>query len=629
MYLIGYYNPYHCYPSKIIPIIINEDKLFAVYRYKETPEYLEIKDSVQFIKLNDDQLFKYDKIDLSNYSFFAFSLNDIIYYKTDYELLEILLQTKKYINYNPFLLLNLSQSTGDKFLNQYAFRKCIIQLIGVNEKFTYKWYNENYKLNNNTINLPVSLDEYKENIRLIKIGCSIDKVEFISELNNYINSDNSFFKEFNTQLITYGCTNSELELAFLNRVFDIVIPESIDFFKIDESFVINNEKYNNLGSSRIILIQKSRNLNLNSSPDEAIRHFFENFLFNKEFSFIRPRSDTQFGMLIDSFILEYIDKYLHNNITNDIEEIIELSEKKVKRYFNSDQELLEYFKIEDNWEIDSFFIKKSFLNEFLDIIPNDFAPIIIELDERYTIDIELYVSNQNISYYNIPERFQEILVDNDYLTKAYNVDLPLSAIFVNERLTLLNKYSGFGYNTLQKPLSIYLVVDTSGSMSGDKIDSVKDAIRTFIALLNSERGDKLGIISFNNFPTIVSPIDFITNREDSILRSVRDIVASGGTALLDAINLSIDSHLEFLDDGIKLIIVLTDGLERHSRTTTYDKLINKIRALSTNINMFGFAYGQDADLGYLEAISKLTGGYAKEGTISNIKQLFSYIARHS
>jgi len=626
MYLLGYYNPSHCYPSKVVPIINKASKIFAIYRTNNDIEYREIPDSMTYNKLSDRQMLEYDKINILESHLFAFNPDDILFYGSDKELLEIIQESKKYINYNPFSLLNLTLLYGNEFLVQYAFRKCVTELIGVDMVFANNWYTENYKLALKKIDLPQSIEQYINNFNIVKIGCAIDKLDLITELNNHINSNKALFSEYKTQLVTYAYNNSELVQAFQNNKLDILIPESDDFYKEHEDEKLDKEKYHSLCSSRIVLIINLTKIGRDVNINEAFQLFFENLLFNQNFSFIRPRSNTQYGMLIDSFILENIGKYKENINSENIESIIKQIENKVKRYFNSDQELMDYLKSDNNLEIDAFFIKKSFINEFRDIILDDYISIEIELDDRYNLDTGLYIVNSNLNFLDIPNRYQELMFENEYLIKSNNIEFPISEAHAKLQLELLSKYFDFGYKTLQRPLSINIVVDSSSSMQGEKIDSVKDAIRTFIALLNSERGDKLGIIEFNDSAKVLSPIEYIANNEDNLFKILRELSSHGWTALLDAINLSIDSHFDLVDDTIKIIIVLTDGHENSSRTTL-DELNRKIMKFKNDIFLFGFAFGQDADLKLLKELSQLTGGYTHEGTISNIKQLFSYIAK--
>ena len=626
MYLIGYYNPYHSYPSRVVPIISKESKIFAIYRDNNILEYREIPEFLNYNRLSEEQILEFDHIDVSENSLFALNPNDIVFYSTEKELLNIIVESKVYIKYNSYLLFNLAISTGDDFLCQFAFRKCITQLIGIDKSFANDWYNKSYKIAKKKMNLPNNIEEYLKDFNIIKIGCSIDKIGLITELNNLINSDNAFFKEFNAQLVIYEYKNSDLEQAFLNKELDIIIPESNDFFEQCKYEKFDKGKYYRLCSSRITLILNSKKINLEKGSGEVLQLFFENLLGNQDFSFIRPRSSTQYGKLIDIFILKNIFQLLGYNDLGFAESIIKKVENKVKRYINSDQELLDCFKSESIPDIDSFFIKKSSVREFKDVIPDDFVSIEIDLDDRFNHESGMYVVNSNINFLNIPNRFEQLLFENEYLRKSHNIECPLTEVSEKMQNELLSEYKDFAYYTLQRPLSINLVVDTSGSMHGEKMDSVQDAIRIFIALLNSERGDKLGIVEFNNSANIISPIDFIANNEDRLFKILRELNSHGRTALLDAINLAIDSLKSLKDDAIKIIIVLTDGHENCSRTTT-DDVFMKIKNINNDIYMFGFAFGRDADLNLLNELSMLTGGYTHEGTISNIKRLFSYIAR--
>ena len=72
------------------------------------------------------------------------------------------------------------------------------------------------------------------------------------------------------------------------------------------------------------------------------------------------------------------------------------------------------------------------------------------------------------------------------------------------------------------PISIVLVVDTSGSME-DKLDNVEDALRHFVATTREE--DESGLIKFASSVERITPLGAGANRLD---RAFRDLRARAG-----------------------------------------------------------------------------------------------------
>jgi VWFA-related protein len=81
------------------------------------------------------------------------------------------------------------------------------------------------------------------------------------------------------------------------------------------------------------------------------------------------------------------------------------------------------------------------------------------------------------------------------------------------------------------PVSLGIVLDTSGSMVGEKLASALDAVDRFLTKLLSP-DDEIFLYTFNNQPNLLQ--DWTKDRQ-RLSRSIRRINASGGTAMLDAL----------------------------------------------------------------------------------------------
>lgn len=81
------------------------------------------------------------------------------------------------------------------------------------------------------------------------------------------------------------------------------------------------------------------------------------------------------------------------------------------------------------------------------------------------------------------------------------------------------------------PVSLGLVLDTSGSMVGEKLTNALMAVDRFLTKLLSPE-DEIFLYKFSNFPELVQ--DWTTNRQ-ALSRVIRRISANGGTAMYDAV----------------------------------------------------------------------------------------------
>jgi Ca-activated chloride channel family protein len=108
------------------------------------------------------------------------------------------------------------------------------------------------------------------------------------------------------------------------------------------------------------------------------------------------------------------------------------------------------------------------------------------------------------------------------------------------------------------PITVIVMLDTSGSMTGN-IEMLKaGAEQFFLRLL---RGDRGRVGDFNDKIQMVSPL---TGDRDELISSLRDVDFGYPTRLYDAIAAGLD-ELKGIE-GRKVVLVFTDGDDTASRT---------------------------------------------------------------
>ncbi|HEX5110800.1 MAG TPA: VWA domain-containing protein [Vicinamibacterales bacterium] len=127
------------------------------------------------------------------------------------------------------------------------------------------------------------------------------------------------------------------------------------------------------------------------------------------------------------------------------------------------------------------------------------------------------------------------------------------------------------FNSDRVPVSLGILLDTSGSMKADKMTAARAAIDRFITTLLAP-DDELFFVEFADNVDVRQ--EWTTDRE-AISRAVRRVDADGGTALYDAVAQSLPlaaggKHRK------KALLVISDGNDSRSLTTAFD-LRQKIR----------------------------------------------------
>jgi Ca-activated chloride channel family protein len=176
--------------------------------------------------------------------------------------------------------------------------------------------------------------------------------------------------------------------------------------------------------------------------------------------------------------------------------------------------------------------------------------------------------------------------------------------------------------------NVYLVVDTSGSMSGEKLAQAQAALGVF---LDQIRGDKerVGLIQFASWADLLVPLDELGRNRIALEMAVDQLEAEGDTALLDAVY---TAHYQLQELGdterINAIVVMTDGRENNS-TITLQQLVRELnRESPIPVVVFSIAYGSDADMGTLRAIAEPTGGQVREGDLETIRDLYKILSTY-
>lgn len=172
----------------------------------------------------------------------------------------------------------------------------------------------------------------------------------------------------------------------------------------------------------------------------------------------------------------------------------------------------------------------------------------------------------------------------------------------------------------RKPLNLVMVLDVSGSMFGDKIDSLRGAAAQFIGQMGEN--DYLTIMPFANRPVVWMDHAVVSQNEEEAIRLIQSLQADGGTALYDAIGFASEQIAATNSpETANVIIVLTDGNDTESfRYRFNNQLIDQVTANNTTV--FTVAYGRDADEGLLEELAFAANGKAYLGDEASIASIY-------
>jgi len=157
--------------------------------------------------------------------------------------------------------------------------------------------------------------------------------------------------------------------------------------------------------------------------------------------------------------------------------------------------------------------------------------------------------------------------------------------------------------------NLICVLDRSGSMSGEKIEQAKGALKFIINSLNE--GDRFGLVTYNNEVHVMSPELLANTKEnrDAALEHVEGLRATGGTnirdALLEALKLAVEG------DRPNIIIFLTDGLPTVGERNIERIAESVLGANSAKARLFAFGVGYDVNAVLLDKLSSQNHGVSE------------------
>jgi Ca-activated chloride channel family protein len=156
-----------------------------------------------------------------------------------------------------------------------------------------------------------------------------------------------------------------------------------------------------------------------------------------------------------------------------------------------------------------------------------------------------------------------------------------------------------------EPRDITVVMDVSGSMSGEKIGQAKAALRGLLGTLASE--DRFRLVAFSNAVRIFAEGWSRPTRSqlDRARTWVDDLVADGGTNIGGALDEAF--RLQSPEARLPMVIFLTDGLPSVGEQSP-ERLADRAEANAGRSRVFAFGVGHDVNTHLLDRLGEAGRG---------------------
>jgi Ca-activated chloride channel family protein len=108
------------------------------------------------------------------------------------------------------------------------------------------------------------------------------------------------------------------------------------------------------------------------------------------------------------------------------------------------------------------------------------------------------------------------------------------------------------------PVNVAIVIDTSGSMTGDKILKAKEAAVLAVQRLSSK--DIVSVVEYDDSVRVIVPATRLTDTE-AVCAAIRKLEADGSTALFAGVSKGSEEVRKFLEKNrVNRVILLSDGI---------------------------------------------------------------------
>lgn len=161
------------------------------------------------------------------------------------------------------------------------------------------------------------------------------------------------------------------------------------------------------------------------------------------------------------------------------------------------------------------------------------------------------------------------------------------------------------------PISLAIVFDTSGSMSGDKIETSK---RSVVSLLRQMRADdEVAFVRYDDHSEVLQPLARVGDVREELTRRVQSLEAGGGTNIPPALERGLSAVSDASGGRVRRVVLVSDGLD-----STRDQAERLARsALDRRVTISALGIGLDFDESYMSAVANAgrgNFGFVRDGT---------------
>ena len=160
------------------------------------------------------------------------------------------------------------------------------------------------------------------------------------------------------------------------------------------------------------------------------------------------------------------------------------------------------------------------------------------------------------------------------------------------------------------PISLAVVLDTSGSMNGEKIDEARRSVLRLLAEMRDD--DEIAVIRYSDTSEVVQPLARVGIVREALAARIRQLDAGGGTNIPGGMAAGLRALDESARGRVRRIVLVSDGLD--STRAQAEGLARSSFASGITVSSLGI--GLDFDESYMGSLAQNGHGnfaFVKDG----------------
>jgi Ca-activated chloride channel family protein len=169
------------------------------------------------------------------------------------------------------------------------------------------------------------------------------------------------------------------------------------------------------------------------------------------------------------------------------------------------------------------------------------------------------------------------------------------------------------------PLALVVVLDTSGSMEGEKLERAKDSVQGLMRDMRD--GDEIAFVRYSSDAELIQPLAHMSEVRSALSARVRRLEAGGGTNIPSGLSMGLGTLREAEAGRVRRVVLVSDGLD--STRAEAERLASDSAERGITVSSMGI--GLDFDESYMSAVAH--DGHGNFGFVNDGAALATFLTR--